>query len=142
MWMALLQLTACGSKLPSKLPTATLQVGDHAVTAEVASTYKDRQQGLMHRDSMPENSGMLFVYKDEQIRRFWMKDTRIPLSIAFANRRGEILRIQDMTPFDTTSISSLVPATYALEMNQGWFKAHGVEPGDKITGIPTGLTVE
>ena len=134
----MLLLLACGSKLP----TATLQVGDQTVTAEVASTYKDRQQGLMHRDSLPKNSGMLFVYKDEQIRRFWMKDTRIPLSIAFANRRGEILRIQDMTPFDTTSISSLVPATYALEMNQGWFKEHGIEPGDKITGIPKDLVVE
>jgi uncharacterized membrane protein (UPF0127 family) len=65
-----------------------------------------------------------------------MKDTRIPLSIAFANRSGEIVRIADMKPFDESSTSSLAPATYALEMNQGWFEAHGVERGDRIQGIP------
>jgi uncharacterized membrane protein (UPF0127 family) len=136
--MLTMLLVAC----TSKLPTATLTVGEHPVKVELATTYAHRQLGLMHRDSLPTDTGMLFVYKDEQIRRFWMKDTRIPLSIAFANRRGEIVRIDDMTPFDTSSTSSLVPATYALEMSQGWFSEHGIAPGAKITGIPTDLEVE
>lgn len=127
-----LALLACGSKLP----TATLDVGGHAATVEVAASYAARQQGLMHREALPPDGGMLFVYADEAVRGFWMKDTRIPLSIAFANRRGEIVRIADMQPFDTSRTSSLAPATYALEMNQGWFEAHGVKRGDRITGIP------
>jgi uncharacterized membrane protein (UPF0127 family) len=135
-------LTALLIACTSKLPTATLQVGEHSVKVELATTYADRQQGLMHRDSLPSDTGMLFVYKDEKIRSFWMKDTRIPLSIAFANRRGEIVRIDDMTPFDKSSTSSLVPATYALEMTKGWFSEHGITPGAKITGIPTDLVVE
>lgn len=136
MWLLLL---ACGG---TKLPTATLVVDGHAVTAELATSYATRQQGLMHRDGLATDSGMLFVYKDESVRRFWMKDTRIPLSIAFANRHGEIVRIEEMTPFDTNSITSLIPATYALEMTKGWFEANGVEKGDKITGIPADLTIE
>lgn len=129
---------ACGQKLP----TATLEVGGTKLTAELATTFAQRQQGLMHRDSLGTDAGMLFVYPDEDIRHFWMKDTRIPLSIAFANRRGEIVRIEDMEPFDTSQVSSMVPATYALEMTQGWFADHGIERGSKITGIPADLRPE
>lgn len=131
-------LLACGSKLP----TATLDVGGHSASVEIASTYEMRQLGLMYRDSLGPDQGMLFVYKDDEVRRFWMKDTRVPLSIAFANREGVIVRIEDMKPFDTHTTTSLVPATYALEMNQGWFAAHGIEKGAQISGIPTDLTVE
>ena len=136
--IALVTLLACGSKLP----TATLDIGGHKASVEIAQTFADRQLGLMHRDAMPADSGMLFVYKDEQVRGFWMKDTRIPLSIAFANRRGEIVRIADMTPFDTGRTSSLAPAMYALEMNQGWFEANGIEKGMVIEGIPADLKPE
>jgi hypothetical protein len=135
-WMV--ALAACGSKLP----TATLDVAGHPVDVEVAHTYEARQLGLMHRDALGADDGMLFVYKNEEIRRFWMKDTRIPLSIAFLNRHGEVVRIADMAPFDQKSTTSLVPATYALEMNQGWFAAHGVEVGAKVTGIPADLKAE
>ncbi|MCB9683813.1 MAG: DUF192 domain-containing protein [Alphaproteobacteria bacterium] len=96
----------------------------------------------MNRDSMGADDGMLFIYRDEAIRGFWMKDTRIPLSIAFANRHGEIVKIADMTPFDQSRISSLAPAMYALEMNKGWFEAHDVKKGDKIADLPTDLAVE
>ena len=134
-----LLIMGCGSKLP----VATLDVAGHSVKAEIAATDDSRQRGLMFRDSMGTDDGMLFVYEDQQVRHFWMKDTRIPLSIAFANREGVIVRIEDMKPFDTeTRTSSLVPATYALEMNQGWFAKNGVEKGAVITGIPEGLTVE
>ena len=133
-----MMLLACGSKLP----TTTLTVGGQTLNAEIAQTHAARQQGLMHRDSMPADHGMLFVYKNEEVRGFWMKDTRIPLSIAFANRKGEIVRIADMTPFDTSRVSSLAPAKYALEMNQGWFEQHGIEKGMVIEGIPSDLEPE
>ncbi|HHO54450.1 MAG TPA: DUF192 domain-containing protein [Deltaproteobacteria bacterium] len=136
--MVTLLLLACGSKLP----VTTLQVGGHPVRAEIAATNAHRQLGLMHRDALATDSGMLFVYPDQQIRGFWMKDTRIPLSIAFADRYGKIVRIADMKPFDTTRISSLAPAMYALEMEQGWFAAHEITKGDTITDLPTDLTVE
>jgi uncharacterized protein len=131
-------LVGCGSKLP----TATLDVAGTPVKVEIASTHAARQQGLMHRDALGADQGMLFVYPKEEIRRFWMKDTRIPLSIAFLNRRGEIVRIEDMEPFDTRSVSSLVPATYALEMNKGWFSAHEIEKGAKVGGIPADIVPE
>lgn len=136
--IALLAPLACGQKLP----TATLDVGGVPVRAEIAATYPSRQQGLMHRDALDRDAGMLFVYPDEDIRHFWMKDTRIPLSIAFANRRGEIVRIADMTPFDTSPITSMVPAMYALEMQQGWFAEHNVAKGAKIDAIPKDLQPE
>ena len=125
-----------------KLPTATLTVGEHRVHVEIAQTYAHRQLGLMHRDQLGSNAGMLFVYPDEKIRGFWMKDTRIPLSIAYANRSGEIVRIADMQPFDKKRVSSLAPATYALEVNQGWFAEHDIVKGIVIEGIPADLDPE
>jgi len=124
------------------LPTTTLTVDGHAAQAEIALTAEAREQGLMHRESMPADHGMLFVYRDEAPRAFWMKNTRIPLSIAFANRKGEIVRIADMKPFDVSRTPSLSSATYALEMNVGWFAERGIERGSVITGIPTDLKVE
>jgi uncharacterized membrane protein (UPF0127 family) len=128
-----LALAGCGSKLPVR----TLDVDDHAVSAEIAADEETRMRGLMYRDAMGEDDGMLFVYPDERVRSFWMKDTRIPLSIAFADKHGTIVWIADMKPFDTRSTSSMVPATYALEMNQGWFARNGVERGDSIGNLPT-----
>ncbi len=131
--IALLLAISCGGP---KLPTAKLTIDGHPLTAELAITHADRQQGLMHRDSMPTDHGMLFVYADHKVRGFWMKDTRLPLSIAFADEQGVIVKIDEMRPFDTERTSSLYPAKYALEMNAGWFAAKGIEKGDKIEGIP------
>ena len=136
--IAFLLVGAC----TSKLPTARLDVGGNAVSAEIAHTLAARQQGLMHRDSMAENSGMLFMYKDSKEREFWMKDTRLPLTIAYADSLGKIVRLVDMQPFDLSHTQSLAPAKYALEMNQGWFERHNVEVGDRIKGIPKDLDVE
>ncbi len=129
---ALLLALACGSKLP----TATLTIDGHKVSAEIAANDADRQRGLMFRDSLGTDAGMLFVYPDTKVRGFWMKDTRIPLSIAFADSEGVIVRIADMKPFDESRTSSLYPAMYALEMEKGWFAAKGIEKGDVIEGIP------
>lgn len=128
-WVA---LSGCGNKLPVR----TLDVDGNPVAAEIAATEDARTLGLMFRDSMPENAGMLFVYEDTKVRSFWMKDTRIPLSIAFLDPHGAVVSIADMKPFDTRSTSSVVPARYALEMNLGWFERHGVERGDKVLNLP------
>ena len=132
---ALLLAIACSSKLP----TTTLTIDGHSVSAEIAATDGDRQQGLMFRDSLGTDSGMLFAYPDTKVRGFWMKDTRIPLSIAFADSEGVIVRIADMKPFDETRTSSLYPAKYALEMEKGWFAKTGIKKGATIVGIPEDL---
>ena len=95
-----------------------------------------RTRGLMYRDSLGADRGMPFVYPDEQMRGFWMKNTRIPLDIAFADSAGRIVWIDQMAPLDTDSTSSRYPAKYALEMNQGWFAAHGVAVGATLADLP------
>jgi len=131
-------MVACGSKLP----TDSIEIDGHRLRVEIAATPEARRVGLMHRDHLGSGTGMLFVYPDEQVRGFWMKDTRIPLSIAFATRTGKIVRIADMQPFDTDRVSSLAPATFAVEVNQGWFAEHGIEAGANITGLPADLPRE
>lgn len=114
----------------SGLITIPLTIDAHTLTVELATTPPQRQRGLMFREHMPEDVGMLFVFPDDQPRGFWMKDTPLPLSIAFLDAQGRILNILDMQPFDTTSrYRSAGPARYALEVNQGWFAARGIEPG-------------
>ena len=139
MVLILSALLACTG---SKHPTATLDVGGAKLQAELAIDNASRMEGLMHRDSMPADHGMLFIYPDYATRSFWMKDTRIPLSIAFADKEGVIVKIADMEPFDTGHTKSLYPAKYALEVNKGWFDTNGVKKGAKITGIPADLVIE
>lgn len=130
-------LLACGRGVPgARLEVEPLVVGNQRITAEIAVTARDRSHGLMHRESMPDDHGMLFVFPEERILTFWMKDTPLPLSIAFADAGGRIVRIEDMEPNSRDVVSSGVPARYALEMNRGWFERHGVYPGDAIAGIP------
>lgn len=135
-------LLGCSAKAPSALPETVLQIGDQALTVEIVSTVETRANGLMHRKEMDEDRGMLFVYPDEAVRSFWMKNTHLPLSIAFANRKGKIVTIADMEPHDKTPVSSFVPAKYAVEVNQGWFERHGLEHGVMIEGIPTDIQPE
>jgi uncharacterized membrane protein (UPF0127 family) len=120
----------------ARLPVRWIVVGNERVTAEIAEKPKDRQRGLMFRESMPENHGMLFLFPDEILRSFWMKNTPLPLSIAYADSSGRIVHIADAQPHSERLISSERPARYVLEMNQGWFRRHGVYPGDEIRGIP------
>lgn len=115
------------------LPTVTTVIGDTEVTLEVAAEPEDLRQGLMYRDSLARNSGMLFVFPHEGVYSFWMKNTRIPLSIAFINSSGEIVGIEEMQPYDVSSVHMpYIPYRYAVEMDSGWFATHGVEVGDKI----------
>lgn len=127
-------IVACGGS--QKLPVTTLDVDGHPVVAEIADSADERAQGLMNRASMGPDEGMLFVYPDEEPRSFWMHDTPLPLTIAFADRKGVIVKIADMTPYDEGRVQSLYPAMYALEMNVGWFASHDVGVGDGLKGLP------
>jgi len=110
----------------------TLVIGDETLTVEIASTPEERARGLMYRDSLGPKEGMLFVFPREEKAVFWMKNTPLPLSIAFIDERGVITEIQDMEPFDTTLHISRLPAKYALEVKQGWFRERGIGPGQKV----------
>lgn len=132
---ALLALVACAPKA-QHLPTVTLSVGGVPVVAEVADSDAERELGLMNRDPLEADHGMIFVYPDERLRGFWMKNTRSPLSIAFISASGRIVHTADMTPFDETVVPSQYPAMYALEMNRGWFVSHNVDAGALVTGLP------
>lgn len=128
-----LALAACSGKV---FPTTTIDVGGHAVLVELAVNDEQRARGLMHRSRLAADDGVLFVYPDVKPRSFWMKDTKIPLSIAFIDGDGTIVKIADMQPLVTESTKSLYPAKYALEMNQGWFERKGVAKGARVSGIP------
>ncbi len=115
---------------------STLTVAGKPISVEIADNGEERALGLMYRESMPESQGMLFVYENAEPRSFWMKNTRIPLSIAFLDTRGVIISISDMKPLDTHGTASAGPAQYALEVNQGWYSRNGIKVGDKVEGIP------
>jgi uncharacterized membrane protein (UPF0127 family) len=119
----------------SELRTLTIHTSDREVEVrvEVADTEAERRRGLMGRESLGEDRGMLFVFDSEQTLSFWMKDTRIPLSIAYIDAEGRIVDIQKMEPLDDDppNYISAEPARYALEVNRGFFEEHGVEVGDR-----------
>jgi len=117
-------------------PTVPLRLGDTSLQVEVADDDAERQKGLMFRDGLAADHGMVFVYPDERMRGFWMQNTRIPLSIAFADAQGRIVSISDMLPYDEHTTSSQRPAMYAVEVDRGWFSAHGVAVGGRIQGLP------
>jgi uncharacterized protein len=119
---------------PQDLPAATLKVGMHNIRAQLALTPQQRQTGLMFRQNMPNHEGMLFVFDEASSQCFWMRNTLIPLSIAFLADDGTVVNIADMKPQSDESHCSAKPVRYALEMNQGWFAKRGVKPGSKITG--------
>jgi len=117
-------------------PVAQLNAGMHLIQAEVVSDPGTRAQGLMYRKSMAQNAGMLFIFDEPQVHCMWMKNTLIPLSVAFIDDRGAIVNIEDMQPQTEDSHCAAQPVRYALEMNRGWFKARGVKPGSRLGGIP------
>ena len=138
-----LALAGCGDgtapAVPgAQLPVGWLTVGGHRITVELARHPEERSRGLMFRGSLPPDHGMLFLFERDEVQGFWMRNTTIPLSIAYADAHGKIVRIADLEPLDERPVTSIAPARYALEMNRGWFAAHGVVAGDAITGIPDG----
>ncbi|KGM42611.1 hypothetical protein JY97_12600 [Alkalispirochaeta odontotermitis] len=118
---------------PIELPTASVSINGYPLTVELATTPGARVCGLSHRAELPQNRGMLFIFADLQPRHFWMKDTFIPLSIAYLDDAGRIFSIQDMAPLQTDKhFPSALPAAFALEVNQGWFRSRGIEVGDIV----------
>lgn len=101
-----------------------------SLTCELADSPEKRNKGLMYRKNLEKDGCMLFVFPEEEILYFWMKDTYIPLDIAFMDKEGKILAIKKMQPQDTTPVSSVHPAKYALEMNQNWFFENNIKEGD------------
>jgi uncharacterized membrane protein (UPF0127 family) len=118
-----------------KLPTLALSAGIHVIQAEVANTSPARTQGLMFRKSLAANQGMLFVFTEVERHCMWMRNTYVPLSVAFLDEAGAILNIADMQPQTENSHCAAGPARYALEVNQGWFTAKGIKPGARISGL-------
>jgi len=119
---------------PQNLPATTLQVGMHNIRAQLALTPEQRQIGLMFRQTMPTHEGMLFVFEQATTQCFWMRNTLIPLSVAFLADDGTVVNIADMKPQSDESHCSTKPVRYVLEMNQGWFAKRGVKPGTRIAG--------
>ena len=119
-----------------QLPVVQLNAGMHLIRAEVAADYGSRMTGLMYRATMPPNVGMLFVFDEAQQQCMWMKNTLIPLSVAFLDDSGTIINVEDMAPQTEDSHCAKRPSRYALEMNRGWFAARGIKPGSRLGGIP------
>jgi uncharacterized protein len=129
-------LLATAQAQHSPLPEIRLSAGMHLIRAEVADTFDSRMQGLMHRRSLPPNGGMLFIFEQAEIHCMWMKNTLIPLSVAFLDERGAIINIADMQPHSEQSHCAARPARFALEMSGGWFEERGIGPGARLRGLP------
>jgi uncharacterized membrane protein (UPF0127 family) len=119
----------------SSMPLTELSAGMYRIEAEVAATPDHRMVGLMKRRSMPANHGMLFIFTEPQRHCMWMKNTLLPLSVAFLDEQGRILNIEDMKPQTEDNHCAAKPATFALEMNEGWFRQKGIAPGVRIGGV-------
>jgi uncharacterized membrane protein (UPF0127 family) len=127
---------------PQKSETAVLRIERSdsvsvTITVEIARTEEERSKGLMHREQLLDGAGMIFVFDYDQQVSFWMKNTIIPLSIAFISADGRILEIKDMYPLDLNSVHSSRSVRYALETPQGWFTRAGITAGD-VVNIPFG----
>ena len=123
---------------PQKLPSIRLNAGIHNIQAEVAQSADERSIGLMFRETMGTNEGMLFAFEQPAQQCFWMKNTLLPLSIAFIADDGSIVNIDRMKPQTLESHCSVKPVRFVLEMNDGWFEKRGIKPGTKLRGAPFG----
>ena len=128
--------TTGAQTMPQKLPAISLGVGIYLINAEVAQTPDQRAIGLMNRPTMGVSDGMLFAFEAGATQCFWMKNTLLPLSIAFSGDDGAIVNIIEMKPQSLESHCSTKPVRFALEMNQGWFAKRGIKAGSKLTGQP------
>ncbi|WP_395341291.1 DUF192 domain-containing protein [Ningiella sp. W23] len=122
------------SQYEEGIDTVTLAFGnDVNIEVEYADEPHERQLGLMYRRQMCEDCGMLFKFDSVRVASIWMKNTYIPLDLAYINAFGKIIDIKQLVPHDLTSVPSSMPVLYALEMNEGWFAANGIKEGDKVS---------
>ena len=127
-------VTGCAERGPnSGLPTVDMQIGSQTYTLEIANTDATRQRGLMERDSVPADHGMIFVFPDEQRLGFYMRNTRIPLDIIFLNANGVVVSIKQMRAYDVSTTYADKPAKWAIELNQGEAAASGLKVGDQLS---------
>jgi uncharacterized protein len=133
---AVAQQMPAGAKEPSEFPHVKLTAGMFVIDAAVAANEADREQGLMYRTQLAPNEGMLFVFGENAIHCFWMKNTLIPLSIAFIRADGTVTDIDEMQAETTNNHCPRNNGVYALEMSKGWFATKGIAPGTKIQGLP------
>jgi uncharacterized membrane protein (UPF0127 family) len=133
---ALLLAGALAAQADAPMRTTQIKVGAHPLKVEIAQTDPEREKGLMHRRSMGANDGMLFIFAEPAYHSMWMKNTLIPLSVAFVDSEGVILNILDMEPQTLDSHMSAGPSVYAIETNKGWFAQKKIKAGDRVTGLP------
>lgn len=134
----LLLLSAAVAACSGNEEMRTVRIGSYELRVEIADSDEEQRRGLMFREELPAKQGMLFVFDREAPRSFWMRNTSIPLSIAYIDAEGRIVSIHDMEPFSEEPVPSRGPAQYALEVNQGEFARNGVGPGDTVQ-LPDGL---
>lgn len=127
---------SANSQQVARFPVISLSAGMHIIKAEVAAREAERQQGLMYREKMGPHEGMVFLFDAPAGVCMWMKNTFIPLSVAFIDESGKIVNIEDMQPQSTDSHCAKKPVRYALEMNLGWFSKKNIKPGMVIEGLP------
>ena len=136
MRLALLLMTLLTStQAQAQMPRIELSASFHRIDAEVAADQQNRMQGLMNRRSMAANQGMLFVFTHPDRHCMWMRNTLLPLSVAFLDEQGRILNIEDMKPQTENNHCASSAARFALEMNQGWFASKGIKAGQRIGGV-------
>jgi uncharacterized membrane protein (UPF0127 family) len=136
MRLPLLILLAAAAPVLAQAPqTIQLSAGMHLIRAEVAADMSTRSRGLMFRKSLAPNAGMVFVFDEASLHCMWMKNTLIPLSVAFLDDSGTIINIENMAPQTEETHCAASPARYALEMDRGWFAARGIKPGTKLGGM-------
>jgi uncharacterized protein len=134
-WVVVLTASVSFAQVNKDLPVIELKIKSHKLKVEVAADSNSRTVGLMNRFSLAPDSGMLFVFAQSEPLAFWMKNTFIPLSIAYVDAKGVIVNIADMKPRDESTHPSKGPAMFAIEMKQGWFKERGITAGDKVEGL-------
>lgn len=132
--VALIGMGLSASSAFAALATDTLTIRFFQITAEIARTPAERAKGLMGRPSLPASHGMLFVFERPERQCFWMRNTPLPLTIAFIDDDGAIVNFADMMPFSDEPHCSAKPVRFALEMERGWFKQRGVLVGDAVNG--------
>ncbi len=125
--------SACAAESDGQQP---IRIGPHAFQVEVAATSQQRERGLMGRTRLPENGGMLFVFDTTRRHCFWMRNTPLPLSIAFIDEAGRISNITDMQPHTDTLHCPTIAIRYALEVSQGKFAQRGIIAGNQVDGLP------
>jgi uncharacterized membrane protein (UPF0127 family) len=133
--LALVVLAATARQAQAQLPVVELGAGLHLIHAELAADDRSRMRGLMFRKSLGPNEGMLFVFDESTTHCMWMKNTLVPLSVAFLDESAHIINVADMVPQSEASHCATRPARYALEMQRGWFSERSLGPGTEIRGI-------